>query len=207
MAVTNTDPELLIATNNSGKMSELRHLLSGLGYKLFSLRDVGIVDEVDETGATFEENVSLKASAYSEKSGMLTLADDSGLEVDALDGAPGVLSARFARVDATDTERNQYLLQQIKGVIGNDRSAKFRCVLALTSPGKSIEFYKGECRGYILESARGSNGFGYDPIFLLEGTNKTTAELSPQEKNLVSHRGKAARIVVEVLKDRMKDND
>jgi len=203
--VTNTEPELLIATNNLGKISELRQLFSGLGYKLFSLRDVGIVDEVKETGVTFEENASLKANEYSVKSGMLTLADDSGLEVDALDGAPGVLSARFAGVDATDTERNQYLLEQLTGVIGKDRSAKFRCVLALKDPGKSIELYEGECSGYILEYARGSNGFGYDPVFLLEGTDRTTAEISAEEKNLVSHRGKAARIVVEVLQNRLNE--
>ena len=200
--VKNAETALLIATNNSGKLVELRRLLCVTSFDLLSLKDVGIVHEVAETGTTFEENALLKASTYSGQSGMLTLADDSGLEVDALDGAPGVLSARFAGADATDQERNEYLLDRLIGVRGRLRSARFRCVLALASPGAPTQLFEGECRGHILQSPRGSNGFGYDPIFLLEGSDKTTAELSPDEKNAISHRGKAACKVVRALEER-----
>jgi len=193
-------PRLLIATNNSGKLKELTGLLSESPYTPISLADVGISQDVEETGSTFEENACIKATAYARMSGILTLADDSGLEVDALDGEPGVLSARYAGKDANDSDRIAYLLNKLDNIDKVDLHARFRCVIALSTPSGDVQLYSGECRGKILERPRGNNGFGYDPIFLLNSIGKTMAELSNDEKNYVSHRGDAVRKVVEALK-------
>ena len=193
-------PNLLIATNNLGKLRELTGLLAESPYTPISLADIGIDEDVAETGSTFEENATLKATSYARMSGILTLADDSGLEVEALGGQPGVLSARYAGDGATDSQRIAYLLDKLDNISEADRAARFCCVLALATPGEAVQLYSGECRGRILESPRGENGFGYDPVFLLEGLGKTMAELTQDEKNGVSHRSRAAGKAAEALK-------
>jgi XTP/dITP diphosphohydrolase len=186
-------PKLLIATNNSGKLKELTGLLAGSPYTPVSLADVGISEEVAETGATFEENATIKANSYARMGAILTLADDSGLEVAALGGEPGVLSARYAGEGADDSQRIAYLLDKLHNVDEADRTARFRCVIALATPGGDARLFSGECKGRILRRPRGENGFGYDPVFLPEGLGKTMAELTEEEKNGVSHRSVAVR--------------
>jgi XTP/dITP diphosphohydrolase len=193
-------PRLLIATNNPGKLEELTELLAGSPYAPVSLADLGIGEEVAETGATFEENATLKAKSYARMGATLTLADDSGLEVAALGGEPGVRSARYAGEGANDSQRIAYLLDKLDNVDEADRSARFRCVIALASPGGEARLYSGECRGRILRSPRGENGFGYDPVFLHESLGKTMAELTQKEKNSVSHRSVAVRKAVIALR-------
>jgi XTP/dITP diphosphohydrolase len=195
---------LVIATNNRGKLDELRHLLAGIDVELLSLPDVSRKPiHVVEDGATFEANAIKKAREVAAATMMLTLADDSGLEVDALGGAPGVRSARFAGERATDAENNAALLAALDaldtdalGARMDDYKARFRCVLALVDPfvrdGEPF-VVEGTCEGKITRTPRGSGGFGYDPLFLVEGTDKTMAELSDAEKNTLSHRARAAR--------------
>ena len=160
--------KLLIATHNAGKLAELRDLLSDVPYTLISLTDVGIELDVDETGQTLEENAALKATTYAQLAGLLTLADDSGLEVDALDGAPGVHSARYAGPDATDDDRIAKLLDNLTPH-AKPWTARFRCVIAIATPGGEVELYGGACEGVIISRPRGDNGFGYDPAFLHAG--------------------------------------
>ena len=186
-------PKLLIATRNSGKMRELRQLLGGVPHEIASLDDLGIADEIEETGATFEENAALKAEGYSQLSGLLTLADDSGLEVDALGGAPGVRSARYAGADASDADRVSLLLKNLEGTRADDRSARFRCVIAISAPGERTRLYSGVCEGRIAAEPRGDNGFGYDPVFDFPELGMTMAELPSERKNAVSHRARAAK--------------
>jgi len=183
---------LLIATHNPGKIREYRHLLAGLQYELVSLDDVGITNDVAETGETYAANARLKAHAYAQQSGLLTLADDSGLEVDALGGAPAAYSARFAGPGATDADRVRHLLAQLKGVPMAQRTARFRCVIALVWPSGREEVVEGVCEGQITKGPRGDSGFGYDPVFLVAGDTRTMAELTSAEKNAISHRARAA---------------
>ena len=198
--MANSAGELLIATRNAGKFEELEALLSGCPFDLVSLVDVGIDTEVPETGSTYEENAAIKAAAYARESGMLTLADDSGLEVEALGGEPGPLSSRYAGEGASDAQRIAFLLRKLENVPERDWAARFRCVIALAGPGRAVELYSGECRGRIVPVSRGREGFGYDPVFLFPEAGKTMAELAPEEKNLVSHRGAAARKAVVALR-------
>ena len=191
-------PTLLVATHNAGKLAELRNLLRDAPYALASLADVGIDADVEETGATLEENAALKAVTYARLSGMLTLADDSGLEVDALGGAPGVYSARYAGAGASDADRIAKLLANLASR-KPPWTARFRCVIAIARAGGAAELHAGVCEGVIIAKPRGENGFGYDPVFLLPEFGKTMAELSDAEKNRVSHRGLAARRVVGTL--------
>ena len=195
---------LLIATNNSGKLKELTELLAESPYTPVSLADVGIDEEVAETGSTFEENAALKATSYSRLSGLLTVADDSGLEVEPLDGEPGPLSARYAGQGATDSQRIAFLLCRLQNISEDLWNARFRCVIALASPERStpLDLYQGECRGRIVRERRGSFGFGYDPVFLVPELGKTMAELTPEQKNRISHRSVAARKAVADLKRR-----
>lgn len=185
--------KLLIATHNAGKLRELAELLGGIPYQLVSLSDVGIVEDVEETGRTFEENATLKAETYRDLSGLPTLADDSGLEVDALDGEPGVLSARYAGEDATDEDRVALLLRNLADAPSEERTARFRCVIAVAAPGQRTRLYDGAREGLIVDEPRGDNGFGYDPVFLLPGEGMTMAELPSERKNAVSHRAAAAK--------------
>lgn len=193
---------LVIATNNRGKLDELRRLLAGMNVEVLSLADVSPRRiEVVEDGDTFEANAIKKAREVAAATMMLTLADDSGLEVDALDGAPGVRSARFAGERATDAENNAALLAALDELTADslgertgDFRARFRCVLALVDPfvqGGEPYVIEGACEGKITAAPRGSGGFGYDPLFLVEGTDKTMAELSEDEKGRVSHRARA----------------
>jgi XTP/dITP diphosphohydrolase len=197
--------KLLLATGNQGKLRELRSLLYDLPYELVTLPEVGIDVKVDEVGNSLEENARLKATIFAGRSQLLTLADDSGLEVDALGGQPGVLSARYAGKNASDSERIDYLLSRLKDVPWEKRSARFRCVIAITIPdGKQVELCCGNCQGIIILKPRGEQGFGYDPVFYLPRLGKTMAELPLEVKNRVSHRGKAARKAHKVL-ERLKE--
>ena len=186
-------PKLLLATNNQGKIRELAFLISSDAWELTTPAREGVEIEVKETGKTFEENAAIKAIAYAKAANLVAIADDSGIEVDALNGEPGVLSARYAGEGASDRERADHLLANITGVPWEKRSARFRCVIAIAAPEGEVEFCLGECRGFIALESRGENGFGYDPIFYLPEFGRTMAELNFEEKNRVSHRGKAAR--------------
>jgi XTP/dITP diphosphohydrolase len=195
---------LVIATGNAHKVTELRELFSGLPLRLVTPRDLlGSDIEVDEDGATLEENALKKASVIAKATMAMTLADDSGLEVDALGGAPGVHSRRYAHSLATDAENNAHLLSQLKmaEASSEDCAARFRCVLALVDPyakpgsehGTLPYFSQGTCEGRIANTPRGKNGFGYDPLFIVDGGDRTMAELSEAEKNAISHRARAAQ--------------
>ena len=186
-------PKLLIATRNKGKMRELRELLGDVPFEIVSLDDLGIEGEIEETGETFEENAALKAEGYGALSGLITLADDSGLEVDALGGAPGVRSARYAGAEASDADRVALLLRNLANTGADDRSARFRCVIAIFVPGQTTRLRSGVCEGVIAAAPRGANGFGYDPVFEFPELGMTMAELSAERKNAVSHRARAAR--------------
>jgi XTP/dITP diphosphohydrolase len=185
-------PPLLIATTNPGKLKEYRRLLDGVPFRLVGPREAGVDVGVEETGASFEENAILKATTLCAASGLPTLADDSGLEVDALDGEPGVRSARYAGDNATDARRNRFLLKKLKKVPEGYRTARFRCVIAVALPGGRVEIFNGECSGEIALAPRGDKGFGYDPVFYLPALGKTMAELPPELKNQLSHRSRAA---------------
>ena len=186
-------PRLLIATHNTGKLRELTELMGTIPYELVSLGDLGIHHDVDETGSTFEENATLKAEAYCELAGIITLADDSGLEVDVLGGEPGVRSARYAGPDATDADRVEFLLGKLAGIDPEIWSARFRCVIAISEPNGPTTLHSGSCEGRVVPEPRGENGFGYDPVFLFPDIGLTMAELSNERKNSVSHRSEAAR--------------
>jgi XTP/dITP diphosphohydrolase len=198
---------LVVATTNRGKLEELRTLLSGLPLEVYSLdeRQKQKLPLVED-GKTFAENAVKKARAIAQATMMLTLADDSGLEVDVLGGAPGVRSARFAHERATDAENNAHLLSLLdaQGDAVTAFKARFRCVLAVVDPytdGGEPRTVEGTCEGAITRTPRGSGGFGYDPLFLVEGTEKTMAELSQSEKNQVSHRARAMKQLLPVLDD------
>ncbi|MCY4624051.1 MAG: XTP/dITP diphosphatase [Chloroflexi bacterium] len=193
---------LLVATGNPGKVVELAELLRSAPYTLVSLRDLGLPAEIEEPADTFEGNAVIKAEAYARMSGLLTIADDSGLEVDALDGAPGVHSRRFAGEDASDDDRTALVLARLDGVPWERRTARYRCVLALAAPGEPTVTCEGACSGIIDYGPRGDGGFGYDPVFYLPDYGRTVAELSLDEKNRVSHRAMAAREAAAVLMER-----
>ena len=192
---------MLVATRNAGKLAELQTLFKDAPYRLISLDDAGVDFEVEETGTTFVENAVLKATQYGEAAGLLTIADDSGLEVDALGGGPGVLSSRFAGPDATDDERNAFLLRSLADHPHESRTARFRCTVAIFRPGQDVRVVDGTVEGVITDEPRGDNGFGYDPVFYLPELGCTTAELSPEHKNRLSHRGIAAKKALRVLVD------
>ena len=193
---------LLIATRNAGKIKEISGLIAGAPFQTVSLADVGVDREVEETGETLEANATLKALTYARLSGLPTLADDSGLEVDALGGEPGVRSSRYAGDDATDADRVAFLLGRLQNEGGGPWRARFRCVIAIAWSRDDLEFLTGVCEGMIIDAPRGSNGFGYDPVFLIPELGRTMAELSPTEKNRVSHRGMAVRKAAAALRSR-----
>lgn len=194
--------KLLVATNNPGKVREYAELLVDVsGPVSFTLpAQEGLTFEVEETGETFEENARIKARAFAQASGLLTLADDSGLEVDALDGAPGVRSARYAGPRANDVDRYRKLLRTLADVPEGQRSARFRCVVAVGLPDGTLYTAEGLCEGEIGFSPKGEHGFGYDPVFVVQGhQGKTMAELSPDVKNQISHRARALQAIRPVL--------
>ena len=192
--------KLLLATNNEAKVREYRDLLRNLPFELVTSAELGMINIVNEVGESLEENARLKATASAAKSQLLALADDSGLEVDALGGEPGRLSARYAGEKASDRDRISHLLAKLEGVPWERRSARFRCVIAIATPEGKVDFCSGECLGIITFEPRGEGGFGYDPVFYLPELGRTMAELTPEIKNQVSHRGQAARRVPQVLK-------
>jgi XTP/dITP diphosphohydrolase len=185
---------LLLATTNLHKLEEYRAIFSNLSFRLLSLQDIHLDLDVEETGRTFAENAELKALAYAKASGMLTLADDSGLEIDALEGAPGVYSARFAGKETSYAERFRIILERLKALPMEQRTARFRCAIALAEPSGFVRIVEGTIEGAIAASPRGEHGFGYDPIFLVPELGKTIAELPPEQKNFISHRGRAAQL-------------
>ncbi len=190
---------LLLATMNPGKLREYREIFAELPFRLTTLDEEGIDLNVEETGATFVENALLKARAYAAASGLLTLADDSGLEIDALGGEPGVRSARWPTVDTPYPERFKLIFDRLAGLPPERRTARFRCVIALAWPDGWQEVVEGTVEGIIADAPRGKNGFGYDPIFYVPALGATTAELSPEEKHRISHRGRAASAARDVL--------
>ena len=188
----------VLATANPGKVSEMREILSELEIDIISRNELGIDDDVEETGTTFFENAKIKAEAICAVSGMPTIADDSGLIVDALDGRPGVYSSSYGGEELTASERCAYLLSEMKNM--EQRRAKFVCTIVCIFPDGDLLTADGECAGAIVTKPRGSGGFGYDPVFLPDGHNRTMAELSSNEKNAISHRGIALRKFSKLLK-------
>ncbi len=192
--------KLLIATHNEGKKAEYSHLLAGLGFELTSLSELDLRSSVREDGTTYTENALLKARVYAAAAGLLTLADDSGLEVEALGGAPGVHSARYAGRGTSDEERCRLLLANMAEIPDDLRAAQFRCVIALAWPDGRTEISEGTCKGRITHEPRGENGFGYDPVFYVPEHDCTMAELPAEVKNRIGHRARAAAGAREILK-------
>jgi len=183
--------QILLATRNRHKIEELQQMLKDMNIEVLSLDDVSDVPVVEEDGDTFADNASKKARLTAIHTGYNCLADDSGLVVDALEGQPGVYSARFAGEEASDQKNNQKLLQMMSSFTGEKRRARFVCVIALSDPRGNVQTVEGLCEGHIAYAERGTGGFGYDPLFIPEGYTKTFAELAPEEKNRISHRGQA----------------
>jgi XTP/dITP diphosphohydrolase len=197
---------LLVATRNPGKIREYEQLLDGCGYELAGLEAYpGLL--IDETGSTFEENARLKACTCAQVTGLFALADDSGLEVDALDGGPGIHSARYAGAGASDAQRVQKLLTTLRETPSGKRTARFRCVIALAWPDGRCETFEGKCEGEIAFEPKGSFGFGYDPIFYMPEYAKTMAELPEEFKNQVSHRGWATALACARLREIARDTE
>ena len=191
---------LLLATNNPGKVREMRRLLAGEPFEVVTPADLGIELDVAEDGDGYAENATLKARAFAEAGGCLALADDSGIEVDALGGSPGPLSARFGGPGLDDAGRTQLMLRELRDVPDEERSARYRAVVAVAGPGERVELFEGTWEGSIGREPRGENGFGYDPIFRT-GDGRSGAELSAAEKDAVSHRGQAVRAAARWLRE------
>jgi len=190
---------ILIATRNPGKVREFALALEPEGFDVVGMDALDDSGEIEETGETFEANARLKAEGYSTRTDMLVLADDSGIEVDALDGAPGVQSARYGGPGLDDEGRTRWLLQELEGVPDERRAARFRCVLALAREGKTLATFDGVIEGRINHGPEGENGFGYDPVFFHPPSGCTTAQLVPAEKQKISHRGQAIAALLEAL--------
>jgi len=193
--------ELVVATRNKGKVREITAALARVDINIVSLADYPCAPEVEEDGVTFRENAVKKARGAAEHTKMYALADDSGLEVDALDGVPGVHSARYTGVNATDGDNNNKLLAELEGVPDDKRAARFVCAIALCSPDGEVTVAEGVCEGVIAVSPRGTNGFGYDPLFYYPPLGKTFAELTKEDKLAVSHRGKALRALGDKVRE------
>jgi XTP/dITP diphosphohydrolase len=191
--------EILIATRNSGKVREIREALRGLRFRILSLDDFPGAPAVEEDGKSFAENALKKARFYSKRLDKVTIADDSGLVVEALNGSPGIFSARYAGPGASDRTNNRKLLEEMEGLKGSRRKARFQCSLAVVAPGGKEAVVEGSCRGVIGFKEVGRKGFGYDPLFVLPRYGRTMAQLTIKEKNRISHRGKALKKLREVL--------
>lgn len=202
--------KLILASNNKKKIKELKEILSDIPVSVRSLSDEGIDIDVVEDGLTFEDNAKKKAKEIYEflknkgEKDFIVLSDDSGLEVDYLNGEPGVYSARYAGVHGEDDKNNEKLLLNLKGVSKNDRGAQFVCQIAMFDQNGNYHTVRGEARGIILENLNGDGGFGYDPLFFYEPLNKTFAQLTPEEKNEISHRGKALKSLKEIISKAVK---
>ena len=190
---------IIFATGNEGKMREIRMIMSDLGLEILSMKEAGIHADVEENGKTFEENAVIKAKGIAALCNDIVLADDSGLEIDALNKEPGVYSARYMGEDTSYTIKNMNLVERLNGVPDEERTARFVCAIAAALPDGRVLETKAAMEGRIGYEERGENGFGYDPIFMLPEFGKTTAELSAEEKNELSHRGKALRLMKEKL--------
>jgi XTP/dITP diphosphohydrolase len=201
MSTTAGPPDLLIATTNPHKIQEFREILGDLPYRLVGPADIGLNLEVEETGTTFAENARLKAIAYADASGLLALADDSGLEIDALGGEPGVYSARWAGENVSYLERFEILFARLSGVPREQRTARYRCAIAIAAPAPRglIGEVDGTLEGLIADEPRGTGGFGYDPIFSVPEKGRTVGEMSAEEKHRISHRARAAAAARSVL--------
>jgi len=196
----NKMPKLLLASTNPGKIKEYRLLLAGLGYQITTLAECGVSKVAIESGNSYEQNACSKAITYARLSQLVTLADDSGLEVDILNGEPGIHSARFGGKDATDADKARALLVRLDGILWEKRTARFKCVIAIATLEGQLELCPGECQGIIAFEAKGESGFGYDPIFYFPPEGKTMAELPLEIKNKVSHRAQASQKARQVLK-------
>lgn len=185
--------EIIIATKNKGKAKDFEELLEPMGYKVLTLHDVAPHMDVEETGETFEKNAILKAETIAQELQATVIADDSGLEIDALGGEPGVYSARYSGEERNDESNIDKVLQKMVQVPADEKTARFRCVLALATPGQETIIFEGTCEGLITDERKGEHGFGYDPIFYVPALEKTMAEMKPAEKASVSHRGNAIR--------------
>jgi XTP/dITP diphosphohydrolase len=193
---------LLVATTNTHKLDEYRVIFRDLPWQILSLHDVQLdMMDVEETGTTFAENATIKAQAYAQAANMLVLADDSGLEIDALGGAPGIYSARFAGRETSYEERFRLILERLRDVPPSQWTARFRCAVALAEPSGYTRVVEGTIEGTITDSPRGANGFGYDPIFYVAEFDQTTAEMAPDQKNQISHRGRAAEAACLLLEN------
>lgn len=191
--------KLIFATGNEGKMKEIRMILGDLDYEILSMKEAGIDIDIVEDGKTFEENAIIKATEISKISNCVVLADDSGLEVDAMDKMPGIYSARYLGEDTPYSIKNQTIIDNLAGLPDEKRTARFVCAIAAAFPNGRVVTKRGTIEGIIGYEERGENGFGYDPIFFVPEYGKTTAELSPEEKNKISHRGKALEMIKEEL--------
>lgn len=198
--------KVLIATQNLGKARDFEALLRPLGYDVLTLQDVAKDLDIEETGVTFEENAILKAEGAAEALQMPVIADDSGLEIDALNGEPGVYSARYAGEQKNDQANIDKVLEKLKDVPENERTARFRCVLAVAAPNQKTETFSGSCEGEILAERRGENGFGYDPIFWVPSEGRAMAELKPEEKAAISHRGNALQKLKQAMPEWLLSN-
>ncbi|NLL00673.1 MAG: XTP/dITP diphosphatase [Clostridiales bacterium] len=194
---------IIFATSNEGKMKEIREILMGMDIELLSLKDAGIDIDIIEDGSSFEENAIIKAEAICKLTGEIVLADDSGLEIDYLDKAPGIYSARFLGENTPYLEKNTYIIEQLKNIPNDKRTARFVCTIACSFPGQDTITRTGIIEGYIADKISGSNGFGYDPIFYVPEYKCTTADMPAELKNKISHRAKALEAIKEVLTEHL----
>ena len=191
--------KIIFATGNENKLREIRQITADMDIEVVSMKEAGVYTDVDETGTTFEENAYLKSAAIAKKCGLPTLADDSGLEIDYLGKQPGIYSSRFMGEDTPYSEKNAELLRRMEGVPDEERTARFVCAICYVRPDGSSETVRATMEGIVAHQAAGENGFGYDPIFFLPEKGCTSAELPPEEKNRISHRGKALRMMRDIL--------
>ena len=198
---------IIFATGNENKMKEIRMILADLGLEILSMKEAGVFEEIEEDGMSFEENAEIKARAISRvMTNDIVLADDSGLEIDYLDKAPGIYSARFLGEDTPYDEKNKYIIEKLKDAKGKERSARFVCAMAVAFPNGEIETCRGTIEGLIGYEQKGKNGFGYDPIVYVPEYEMTTGEMAPELKNSISHRGKALEQMKEILKRKLDLN-
>lgn len=195
------EKRIVFATGNEGKMKEIRMILADIGVPVVSMKEAGIVEKIEENGTTFEQNAAIKARRVMELTGEMAMADDSGLEIDYFDGAPGVYSARFMGEDTPYEIKNSAILEKMCGVGEEERTARFVCAIACAMPDGTVLSSRGVMEGRIAHEIKGENGFGYDPIFYLPECGCTSAEITPEKKNELSHRGKALRDMKEKLRN------
>lgn len=196
--------KVVLATRNAGKVREIEDILAPHGFEVISLQEFPEIGEIIEDGSTFKENAMIKATTVAGYTGLIALADDSGLEVDALDGAPGIHSSRFAGEEKDDQANNRKLLELISDIPAEQRTARFKCVVAIAEPDGWVHLAEGSCEGIIINEPRGEGGFGYDPLFYVPDYDKTFAELDPAIKNKISHRARALEGAVDILTDLKK---